>query len=126
VTLFLDDSPARARWAMRNLEGVVWVKTAAECIAALDRPWDAVYLDHDLDGEWQDWREKNTGTEVVRWILTNRPAIGRVVVHSLNSPAANRMAKALSRRGYAAEYVSFLTLVNDRERECRANKESTP
>jgi hypothetical protein len=32
---------------------------------------------------------------VVRWILKHRPAIGRVVVHSFNAEAAERMVQAL-------------------------------
>ena len=58
-----------------------------------------------------DPRGKETGSEVVRWILRRRPAIDRIIVHSLNETAAGRMVQALGRGGYAVEYRGFLGLV---------------
>lgn len=127
--LFLDDCPTRRGWATKHIHGglvdrhdirVTLVATAADAIAALGSgpAYDLVYLDHDLDGEaWANPNGKNTGSEVVRWILLNKPKIGRVIVHSMNSPAANRMVKALKGASYDAEYKSFLDLVNDQRRK---------
>ena len=123
--LFLDDCPTRRGWATEHIHGplvdrhdirVTLVATAADAIAALSAgpAYDLVYLDHDLDGEaWANPNGRNTGMEVVRWILLNKPEIDKVVVHSMNTPQGNRMAKALRRAGYDAEYRSWLTIVNE-------------
>lgn len=122
--LFLDDCATRRGWATENIHAdlverhdvrVTLVATAADACAALaGPPYDLVYLDHDLDGEaWANPNGKNTGSEVVRWILLNRPKIGKVIVHSMNTPQGNRMANALRRRGYDATYRSWLTIVRD-------------
>lgn len=113
--LFLDDSPFRCRWARREFavgNTLAVAATADEAVGMLGSgpPFDAAYLDHDLEGEHQDSSEPNTGAAVVRWIVANRPTIGRVVVHSLNAPAANRMVDDLRAAGYEAEYVNFLRL----------------
>jgi CheY-like chemotaxis protein len=124
--LFLDDCQTRRRWAAENIHEplverhdirMTLVATAADAIAALSAgpAYDLVYLDHDLDGQaWANPNGENTGSEVVRWILLNKPAIGKVIVHSMNTPAGNRMAKWLKRAGYDAEYRSWLTIVNER------------
>lgn len=119
--LFLDDCPTRRRWAQRefgpgnHFEAVDNAEAAIACLA--EKAYDLVYLDHDLDGEaWANPNGKNTGSEVVRWILLNRPKIGKVIVHSMNTPQGNRMANALRRRGYDATYRSWLTIVHDAAR----------
>jgi hypothetical protein len=119
--LFLDDCPTRTDWARRRLslptDLFKSVETAAMAIRFLGESpvhFDTVYLDHDLGGEtWQDPDDKNTGSEVVRWIVLNRPRIGRVFVHSMNTPAGNRMADNLRQAGYDAQYRSWLTIVNE-------------
>lgn len=117
TTLFLDDNMARQRWAAKHLNPTVQAADASGAIAALSSGgFDVVYLDHDLGDEtYQDEAEENSGSGVVRWIVANKPAIGRVVVHSLNAPAANRMVQCLRDAGYEARYRPFLLLIRDYE-----------
>ena len=117
--LVLDDDPQRLAWFAANIGPTDIFETATTAQEAIDwlawskpdLPFHEVYLDHDLGGEVYvpDWR-KDTGSEVARWILSNRPTIGKIIVHSMNTPAANRMVKWLTRGGYQAEYISFLAL----------------
>ncbi len=119
--LFLDDCPARLEWAAEEFctgNRFTPAKDASEAIGWLDhaktchRPYDVVYLDHDLgDEKWQDSSEENTGMEVVRWVVAYKPKVGRFVVHSMNTPAGHEMVAKLRDAGYEAEYVSFMTLV---------------
>ena len=117
--LFLDDNPARLRWALTNLgpgNVLTLAETSAATIAALESanpttPFNVVYLDHDLgDEEYADSGRTDTGYEVVRWIIANRPTIGTVVVHTANTPAGQHMTADLVQYGYDARYVHFLRL----------------
>jgi hypothetical protein len=85
------------------------VMTAVVCIDALKgNEWDIMCLDHDLGGEtYVDSDNKNTGMEVVRWIVANKPKIGQIFVHSYNVGAAHVMAQDLSKAGYAVVRAPF-------------------
>ena len=108
-TLFLDDSDLRCRPYLSANPWATIARTAAEAIAALGRePFDVVSLDHDLGGQaYVDSSEPETGMEVVRWIVANRPVIPSVIVHSLNEKAAERMVQALKEAGYAVVREPF-------------------
>lgn len=115
--LFLDDNPARLRWARRefipghDLSLVDSAAAATDLLGSLFG-WDLVFLDHDLGGEEHaDPSDPNTGSAVVRWVARNRPGVGRFIVHSLNAPAANGMVLSLREAGYRADYINFLDLV---------------
>lgn len=107
--LFLDDDPTRQRRFAAANPGTRITSTAAETIAMLMvQPWEVVHLDHDLGGEvYVDSNREDTGMEVVRWILANRPRIGRIVVHTWNTVAGPRMSEDLRRAGYDAVWVRF-------------------
>ena len=124
--LFLDDSPARLRWARTNLglgNHLDLAETAGQCCELLRRTlsdlspdaseaYDLVFLDHDLGGEtYVETTRGNSGSSVVRWIVRHRPPVGRFVVHSLNTPAANGMVADLRAAGYEAQYINFMRLV---------------
>ncbi len=120
--LFLDDNPARRRWF--GLHGVsfedqLWFAIDAEgAIKCLSDPihadgFDLVYLDHDLGEEtFVDSDRKDCGMEVVRWIVANKPKIGEIVVHTMNTPAGHGMVRALREAGYSACYRSFFRMVH--------------
>jgi hypothetical protein len=110
--LVLEDDPTRLALFRGAHPFATYVETAAECVAQLARQdWDDVCLDHDLGGEmFADPQRENTGSGVVRWIVANRPRIRRVLVHSLNGPAATAMVQMLTKAGYVAEHVPFLWL----------------
>ena len=107
--LFLDDDKNRQRTFRSAFPAADIVSTANECIDMLDASkWDLVCLDHDLGGEqYVDPAEKNTGMEVVRWIESNRPSVGRFIVHSLNFPARWEMTTRLDHDGYGASQCPF-------------------
>jgi DNA-binding NtrC family response regulator len=112
-TLFLDDSHERHEAAKKYFGeywgDVTWCWTAQEAIQALQtKPHNVVFLDHDLGGEqFVDSRNPNTGMEVVRWIIANKPVIDTIVVHSWNIPASKVMCSALQEAGYSASHTPF-------------------
>lgn len=118
--LFLDDNPARCRWATRtfladgNLLSVS--ATAASAIGWFRyfKEYDEVYLDHDLGDVVNGPSDSTSGMEVVRWIEEHRPKIGRVIVHS-HSDAAVEMTARLAKAGYVVTHRSFMMLVKDFE-----------
>lgn len=114
VVLFLDDDEARTGSFKSRCPRALTTKTAQGMIAlleALEAPAEAVYLDHDLDGQsYVNPHGKNTGTEVCRWIIMNEPKINRIVVHTHNHIQGPRMAKALENMGYNVELTPFYTM----------------
>jgi hypothetical protein len=125
--LFLDDSIERIKKFKSYTPSATVVETAKECIAALTKEWDYVFLDHDLGGqEMVSIEEDNTGSEVVRWIAKNKPRINLIVVHSLNFGAAHNMVVALLNMGYAAIAVPFLNLKEFCEKLYTVKEQDTP
>ena len=112
--LILEDSKSRQKDFKRNLPCATIVETADACIKELNEAtetWDWVFLDHDLGGNiFVDTYEKNTGSEVVRWICANKPKIKQLIVHSLNDEAAYGMVRDLTGAEYSAKHVPFLCL----------------
>ena len=116
MILFLDDSPARRRSAVTYMHGVHTTDRARLAISALeDQRFREAYLDHDLGGESDDPATEDadglTGMHVARWIALNRTDL-RVVVHSLNGPAAERMAGVLRDAGVSVDVVPFTALLD--------------
>ena len=109
--LFLDDDLKRGKKFLELNPDATWVETAQECIDALIKEeWDVIYLDHDLGGRiFVDEKEKNTGSGVVRYILSNDcvPKNTYFVVHSYNTKSAVNMVRELRIAGYYASYVPF-------------------
>ena len=56
----------------------------------------------------------DTGMEVVRWIITNKPSIKHVVVHTCNTSAGPEMIKKLSENGYSVIKAPFVSLDFDK------------
>ncbi len=92
--LFLDDNNERCERAKILYDGheLTIVKTAKETIDKLaENEYDLVSLDHDLGNEvYVDSGRKDSGMEVVRWILANKPIIPVILIHSWNLPARVR------------------------------------
>lgn len=108
--LFLDDDRSRTKAFFSQIPSAECVETAAACILALKQQdhWDYVFLDHDLGGEVHvDSALEETGMEVVRWIVANRPKIKMVIVHSLHSEGAKRMCRTLEDAGYIVARIPF-------------------
>lgn len=92
VRVWLDDRRVPA-------EGWAWVKTPAEAIALLGAGnVEELSLDHDL-GQTDDTGREETGYDVLLWIEERQAREGMVpphlAVHSANSPAHERMARAI-------------------------------
>lgn len=111
TTLFLDDCPNRCKSFRSNFPFATIVNDADSCIEQLkSQAWDQVFLDHDLGGTtYQDTNEKNSGSEVVRWIVENKPVVGLFVCHSLNGPARQNMFHSLKGAGFRVCEIPFCT-----------------
>ena len=108
-TLFLDDSAGRQqRFAQQHPHAMI-VSTAEEAISMLKlHKFSIVHLDHDLGDEiFVNSDRPDTGMEVVRWIVENRPVVGNVVVHTMNHEAGPLMVERLREAGYDAEWMPF-------------------
>jgi len=91
------------------------VKTARLAIQCLTmQKYDVVFLDHDLGGEtYVDPSNENTGSGVVRWMLKNVGFVEDpdIVIHSMNTPAAEAMERDL-KTAYGFVYrVPFPALI---------------
>jgi hypothetical protein len=108
--LFLDDDENRQYAFRSNVPSAKRVYNAADAIAALPaNSWHYVFLDHDLGGNiFQDSSESNTGMEVVRFLCENKLPIEKIIVHSLNTSAANYMCIDLERAGYTVIRLPFI------------------
>ena len=113
TVLFLDDDPNRCRAFRSECPFATIVNTAQECIDRLRVDnYDIVFLDHDLgEQQYQDSREKNSGSEVVRWIRENKPKVNDFVVHSLNPCERKNMVFDLRRMEYSAVEIPFTFLL---------------
>lgn len=113
--IFLDDCPNRTRVFKTAIPSAKCVVDAQSAINAIQSTpdIDQLYLDHDLGGEtYVDSSLKNTGMEVVRWIVANKPNIRKIVCHSLNEPARRSMAKNLAENGYKVSMVPWIQLAS--------------
>jgi hypothetical protein len=90
---------------------------ASDCINLLERgPVDLLFLDHDLGGKTHvSSKNNNTGMGVVRWIRDHKPEIKRIVVHSCNGSAGERMTSELDSLGYEVYRVPFTMLMDPQE-----------
>lgn len=112
--LFLDDDSYRYKQILRARgynTTIDWVETAQACIDKLSHHdmYNQIWLDHDLGGEvYVSETNINTGSEVVRHILREElPIKCDIIVHSMNTVAANNMVAVLQKAGYSAVYMPF-------------------
>ena len=90
------------------------VFTVTEAIAALSaNHFDIIYLDHDL-GEEETVKPDSAGhgMDVVNWMVSNPHRIGnpQIIVHSLNTPARERMVATLKEAGFVSLSMPFTSL----------------
>lgn len=67
--------------------------------------YDFILLDHDLGGRQIDYNKENCG-DIVADYLHDNPTEAKVIVHSLNIPAATRMVGKIKN----ASHIPFLWL----------------
>lgn len=113
--LILEDNDWRTK-AFKEFLGthdLTCVETASAAIAALQsNTFDLILLDHDLGGlTYVGEADKNTGSEVVRWMVENMTAFPPIIVHSHNHDAALSMKIKLGQAGANCERIPFGTLI---------------
>jgi len=99
--LLLEDDPKRIeqfekRIAELNSIGesasMIVTKHAYDAINALKNyKFDLIFLDHDLNGKQMNYDEEDCGTVVAKHIEENPLTGVKVLIHSLNFPASERM-----------------------------------
>lgn len=117
--LFLDDSNERTKLFLSRVPSATNAYCAKDIIKKISEQSkiDLLFLDHDLEGIFQNSAEENCGMEVVRYICKHRPKIRNIIVHSLNYPAAQEMVQKLKNAGYNSNYYSFLSLMSENNLE---------
>ena len=102
--LFVDDSKVRFEVLEPWLNGVdiVHVRTSEAAKAAMfDKPYDAIFLDHDLGDEQPNPTED--GTAIAKWLAETAPDDFKenvlVVIHTWNTLAGRRMHAILDDAG---------------------------
>lgn len=103
--LFLDDSLERCKTMRSNCIGnIVICNTADEFLNVfLTEQWDRIYLDHDLNYNYQNLMLDNLkdGRYVCREIIkSNLDRNVCIIIHSLNFPASKSMEDMLKQNGF--------------------------
>ena len=102
--LILEDDSNRITIFKEKLKGHDWYffDVADDAIGALstikDKPWDVIFLDHDLDGQiFVSSSHHNTGYTVAKYIEEHRNdlEIKQIIIHSMNPAGASNMKAAL-------------------------------
>jgi hypothetical protein len=98
MILFLDDSEQRIELFRACFPSAMIVNTAEQAIE---------HLRDDAGTTFQDSDDRESGYEVVRWILANRPTILEVYVHTWNPSAGANMVIDLQGAGYIVHRWPF-------------------
>jgi hypothetical protein len=124
MIIFLDDSVERQKSFRSEHPSAMICSTASEGIDEIihsqmqfnsyvpkeEREDIILCLDHDLGGEQDtDSSLQNSGMEVVRWVIKNKPSINKIIVHSSNWVAAEEMCHKLEDAGYNVGKISYIT-----------------
>lgn len=117
--LILEDDKGRTATFFSKLSRhtLVFVATAADAISLIkNEVFDVIFLDHDLGGEtFVSVEDRNTGSEVIRLLVSGNEITKRpyIIIHSLNTPAADSMQKTLVNNGFEFVYrIPFTQLVS--------------
>jgi hypothetical protein len=112
--LVLDDSLSRQKaFRERFLEANLGIyadfcSNVEDCISLLSKNnYSIIFLDHDLtEEENQSIENKNTGSEVARWIYNNLSPFEktRIYIHSLNKIGSKNMLELISN----SDHVPFI------------------
>jgi len=104
--LFVDDE----RWRFDNMVGwgvipndAIWARSAIDAINVIVDfgPFDAVFLDHDLNTFVQDpYPREITGNDVARVLCLQDWRPMTVVIHSANPVGASRISATLNDHGF--------------------------
>lgn len=119
--LVLDDSLERQKAFRSHLIGTIstHVHSYAECVEAFEnqpKPFDIVFLDHDLSDEaaaGNPSHKEKTGTDVVDYIVEMDPSKQpkKIILHTLNPVGRQRMMLILQRTGIETISSPFNILI---------------
>ena len=99
--LIVEDMSSRIEFFKNKFKGhdLYFFDNAKDSIDALklisDKPWDVVFLDHDLGGRvFVSSSDPNTGYAVAEFIRDNDIKINQIIIHSMN-PAGSQNIKSV-------------------------------
>lgn len=95
--LFVDDDDTRIDAFLKVFPDAEWARTAQEAIEKIRQHphfW-ILSLDHDLGPE-----EAGDGVQIALWLMTHKPSIDLIIVHSWNVIGAAKMLDILTESGY--------------------------
>jgi len=77
--------------------------------ACLNRVFDILWLDHDLEGKiWEDSFKEETGYQFVKWLVDNGYQKNSLnYIHSMNPIGANLMLNYLKDNDYDGIWIPF-------------------
>lgn len=119
IILFLDARPERAatlyqRMSSEDQSRTFWTSTVPEAIKVLQDYRDRIdwfYLEYALEGEdFVHPSREDCGMQVVRWLEkqdSTKYSSCRIIVHTWNMRAGDKMATRLAVAGYRVEHIPF-------------------
>ena len=110
--LILEDSHARIQTFKNNLKGhdLYFYDQVDDAKQAFDLlgPWDAIFIDHDLDDKvYVNSKEENTGYQFAKYI-SDKELPDMIVCHSMNPAGALNIKAAIPK----CQIVPFPNLFN--------------
>lgn len=100
--LILEDDPNRIEFFKMKLKGhdLYFFDIADDAINAFklmnDKPWDIVFLDHDLGGlALVPSSNPNTGYAVAKYMAENEVEAKQIIIHSMNPAGSGNMKSLL-------------------------------
>jgi len=118
----LEDAKYRTDWFREELGGFIEFSFHDNVISAedsFDPPYDLILLDHDLGSIGPMTSDFNSGTTFVLWLVKKFPSVSDtpVIIHSHNTPAAERMEMFLVRAGFTdVTVITFGQMMGEWER----------
>lgn len=112
--LVLEDDPKRT-WFLDFKDRLLGIEKNPHDFVrrALHELPDTLFLDHDLECvEYMPYPREVTGTDVVKALVENWKGETRplCIVHSMNAPAAKRMAGILEDGGFTVHQIPYALL----------------
>ncbi len=111
--LILEDMSERIEFFKTKLKDhdVYYFDEASDAIDALklisDKPWDIIFLDHDLGGQiFVPSSSPNTGYAVAKYISESDIDVKQIILHSMNPAGTQNMKNVLPR----ADIIPFMLL----------------
>lgn len=103
ILILEDDLNRIVKFKEKHINDTIeWSDQAKEVISKLEsNEYDILYLDHDLGGKQMEWDEDNCGMTVAKYLNDNPLSDAtKIIIHSFNFPAAQRMLQLLPNATY--------------------------